>query len=278
MTVDQAYRLLGISVNSNRSIVEQAYKSKLKKLQRYMVAGQPLAVREQAQREITELVSPWELLKNRPWQNQNPVPTGSQSQPPRQPAAAFAHPQTGASRWSGSASAPPLPNRAITISFLLAGVNLCNRASSIKRRMEVLREAHERGLRTYGMLCPILPGVADSFDQIEELIHFAIECNVEEIFIEPVNPRGRGLKLTQEALANSGYSDEATAIETIRKRNAWSRYVARMVSNVQKSIHKQYDINRLRFLLYPSRLLEEHVTQIKKDDAGVVWLQRSSIT
>jgi DNA repair photolyase len=146
------------------------------------------------------------------------------------------------------------------------------RASSIRRRMEVLREAHERGLRTYGMLCPILPGIADSFDQIEELVQFVVECNVEEIFIEPVNPRGRGLKLTQEALSGSGYDDEANAIENIRKRNSWSRYVTGLVSRVQKNIRKQYDINRLRFLLYPSRLMEEHVAEIKKDDAGVVWL------
>ena len=146
------------------------------------------------------------------------------------------------------------------------------RASSIERRMEVLREANDQGLRTYGMLCPILPGIADSLDQIDKLVKFAVECNVEEIFVEPVNPRGRGLRLTQEALANSGYGDEAAAVEAIRKRNSWSRYVARLVPRVQESVRKRYDVNRLRFLLYPSRLTEEHVAQIKKDDAGVVWL------
>lgn len=34
-------------------------------------------------------------------------------------------------------------------------------------------------------------------------------------------------------------------------------------------------IGKLRFLLYPSRLLPEHIEVIKKDDAGVIWLGKS---
>ena len=42
-------------------------------------------------------------------------------------------------------------------------------ASPIGDRIAALREAHARGLRTYGMLCPILPGIADNPEQIDEL-------------------------------------------------------------------------------------------------------------
>ena len=145
-------------------------------------------------------------------------------------------------------------------------------ASSNPERLAVMQEAHARGLRTYGMLCPLLPGIANSPDQIEQLVKFAVEYEAEEIFVEPVNLRGRGLELTQQALASSGYKDEAVAVESIRTNKGWSRYTTQLISNVQRSVRKLYDISHLRFLLYPSRLTEEDVAQIRQDDAGVVWL------
>lgn len=41
-------------------------------------------------------------------------------------------------------------------------------------RMKVLRQEHERGLWTYGMLCPLLPAIADSLEQIDELVGLAL--------------------------------------------------------------------------------------------------------
>jgi len=41
---------------------------------------------------------------------------------------------------------------------------------------------------------------------------------------------------------------------------------------VQRSVRRHSDISKLRILLYPSRMLPEHVTEIRQDDAGVVWL------
>ena len=104
------------------------------------------------------------------------------------------------------------------------------------------------------------------------LVRFAVESGAEEIFVEPVNLRGRGAELTQQALASSGYKDEAVAVESIRTNKGWSRYTTQLISNVQRSVRKLYDISHLRFLLYPSRLTEEDVAQIRQDDAGVVWL------
>ena len=73
-------------------------------------------------------------------------------------------------------------------------------ASSIPDRLATLRLAHQRGLRTYAMLCPLLPGIADSPGHIRELVSYAAEFGAEEIFVEPVNPRGPGLRLTADAL------------------------------------------------------------------------------
>ena len=145
-------------------------------------------------------------------------------------------------------------------------------ASSIQERIDVMKEAASRGFRVYAMFCPILPGVSDAPSDIDELIRLAAEWNVEDIFAEAVNPRGRGLILTQQALKSAGFHYEAACIEGIRFKEEWSRYVARLIKNIQKSVRQWHDIRRLRFLLYPGRLEEQDLAQIKKDDAGVIWL------
>ncbi len=147
-------------------------------------------------------------------------------------------------------------------------------ASPITQRMAAFWEAHARGLRTYAMFCPLLPGIADAPGQIDGLVRLAVECGAEEIFVEPVNARGAGLKATQEVLEDRGHRIEATAIGTVRQVKEWSRYVARLVSTVQCSVRAHYDLDRLRILLYPSRLTAEDVERIRGDDAGVVWLGR----
>jgi DNA repair photolyase len=146
------------------------------------------------------------------------------------------------------------------------------RASSIQERIAVLQEAHARGFRTYAMFCPLLPGVADNAEDIEELIHLAMDIGAEEIFVEPVNTRGRGLILTQETLQKAGHVIEASAIGEIRKQKNWSVYVRRLVERVQRSVRHYYNTERLRFLLYPGALLPEDLAAIQKDDGGVVWL------
>jgi len=145
-------------------------------------------------------------------------------------------------------------------------------ASPIAQRMAALWEAHARGLRTYAMFCPLLPGIADAPEQIDGFVRLAVECGAEEIFVEPVNARGAGLKATQEVLNDHGHRAEATAIGTIRQVKEWSRYVVRLVSAIQRSVRAHYDLDRLRILLYPSRLTAEDVARIRGDDAGVVWL------
>lgn len=145
-------------------------------------------------------------------------------------------------------------------------------ASPIQDRMAVMSEARARGLRTFAMLCPLLPGVADSPEQIDQLVQNAATWGVEEIFVEAVNQRGAGLKNCQAALEEHGFQEEAAAICSIRRKANWSSYVAQLVANVQRSVRKHDDIKKLRFLLYPKRLLSKHVDQIRSDDEGVIWL------
>jgi DNA repair photolyase len=145
-------------------------------------------------------------------------------------------------------------------------------ASSISERMEALKKAHQLGLRTYGMLCPLLHGVSDSPEDIDTLVKFCVECGAEEIFTEAVNPRGNGLILTQDALKHHGFSQEAEAIGKIRQKKEWSAYSTRLIQNIQSSVRSHFDIDKLRVLLYPKSLQPQDKAIIQKDDAGVVWL------
>lgn len=145
-------------------------------------------------------------------------------------------------------------------------------ASSIKDRMWTMRTAAQMGLRTYGMFCPLLPGIADTRNQIDQLIQFAEECQVEEIYVEPVNPRGRGLRLCQEALELWGYEREAKATERIRRRDKWSQYVVDLIKDTLSAVRKYSDINKLKFLLYSKGLIESDQAEIIQDDEGVIWL------
>jgi DNA repair photolyase len=151
-------------------------------------------------------------------------------------------------------------------------------ASAIADRMLALVEARTRGLRTYAMFCPLMPGIADSPWQIDRLVQFAVEIGAEKIFVEPVNPRGPGLKRCQELLEKAGHATEAAAIARIRHQDAWSNYVVRLIHNVQSSVRRHSDISKLRFLLYPSHLTPTDRNRILQDDAGVIWLGKEEPT
>ena len=145
-------------------------------------------------------------------------------------------------------------------------------ASPVSERMQVLREARDRGLRTFGMLCPLLPGITDAPAQIEELVAFLDQCGVEEVFAEAVNQRGPGLKATEDSLRESGFLDEADSLARIRRAETWSVYVADLIHNLQIVLRNHNMIGKLRFLLYPTKLLPTDRARIEADAAGVIWL------
>jgi DNA repair photolyase len=145
-------------------------------------------------------------------------------------------------------------------------------ASSISERMKALRRAHQSGLRTFGMLCPLLPGIAHDEKTIAEMVEFCVECGAEEIFAEPVNPRGPGLRLVQEALVKAGFQEQAAAVGKVRKRRAWSAYTASLIQTVQRVMKRYGALDKLRFLLYPANLHPADLESIRRDDTGVRWL------
>ena len=145
-------------------------------------------------------------------------------------------------------------------------------ASTILERMAALQCAHRWGLRTYGMYCPLLPGIADGAEAIEQLIEFGLQCGVEEVFVEPVNARGPGLKATEGALRQAGFLCEAEAVAQIRTKKGWSSYATGLLNNVQQALRRFGALEKLRFLLYPSRLTPEDERWIRDHSQGVKWL------
>jgi DNA repair photolyase len=132
-------------------------------------------------------------------------------------------------------------------------------ASTIAERIATLKKAHASGLRTYAMLCPLLPGIADDQDSVRELVRIGIGFGAEEFFVEPVNGRGRGLLQTTEALEQAGFKAEADAVRAVRQARAWSTYVRRLLATVQAE-------------LYPTRLTDGDLAWIRTHNQGVKWL------
>ena len=145
-------------------------------------------------------------------------------------------------------------------------------ASPISERMAALKKAAKLGLRTYGMLCPLLPGIADAPEQVDDLVRFVADCGAEEVFSEAVNARGNSLTLTEQVLREAGFAAEAEAVSKIRKRKVWSGYVVRLLENLQQAMRTRMSAEKLRFLLYPKGLAAHDRKAIQKNDAGVIWL------
>ncbi len=77
------------------------------------------------------------------------------------------------------------------------------------------------------------------------------------------------------ALARALILKPKALLMDVRYKKNWSWYVTRLIKNIQKSVRQFYDIRKLRFLLYASRLESQDITRIKQDDAGVIWLGKS---
>lgn len=145
-------------------------------------------------------------------------------------------------------------------------------ASSVSERLAALQHARNMRLRTFGMLCPVLPGIGDSREALEELFDGVLKCKPEKIWFEPVNARGNGLMKTSAALRLAGYPDEAAAVDHVRKRANWSSYTTTLFKEAIEVADSRGVLELLKILLYLKHLSAEHKAELKKLDRGIVWL------
>ena len=145
-------------------------------------------------------------------------------------------------------------------------------ASPPSERIAAMQEAGRRGLRTFAMLCPLLPGLFSTEQDVRQLLELARTWNVEGIWAEMLNPRGPGIKLCVANLQKGGFDREALAIHAMRSREHRSQYGWWLTRTLQKLCREAGMIDRLHVLSYVSSFTPEVKSFIDRDPECVLWL------
>lgn len=146
-------------------------------------------------------------------------------------------------------------------------------AAPIEKRYRIIQEAHDRGLRTYGMLCPCLPGIGDSKTALREMIGRVKKAGAKDIWVEPVNPRGRSMHNSADALAKIGKIREAKMMLDVTSSNKWSEYTFNLCQNAIEVATERKILDNLHILLYPSHLRREHEEALRRKYGDeIIWL------
>ena len=140
-------------------------------------------------------------------------------------------------------------------------------ASTISERLAVYREAKSLGIRLFGMLCPLLPGIASSRLDIQDMMQTILEFNPETIWVEPINPRGDCLIKCSETLSVNGFKEEAYQVNEIRKHELHQLYADDLIDDATKVARKIGCLDKLRILVYSDG------KEYSCDKTAVVWLK-----
>jgi DNA repair photolyase len=146
----------------------------------------------------------------------------------------------------------------------------------VSLRIKALHELQDRGIRTFGMICPSLPyGTQEEYDEFSRAMCEALRIErCEHVWAEVINLRGPSLTKTVEALRNPPESKtgkrkptfprEANRLEAVSgpdSKKTWEEY-ARMTFEAHQ---KHVPADKLRFLQY-----------VQKDTAGCWSCMRNS--
>ena len=118
----------------------------------------------------------------------------------------------------------------------------------VSKRLQSLHWLQDRGLRTFGMICPSLP--QDDYDGFSREICAAINVDkCEHVWAEIINVRGASLNKTLESLRKAGFNSEADRLAAVsgpRSQAAWEDYSRRTFLAHTRNIAPE----KLRFLQY----------------------------
>ena len=99
----------------------------------------------------------------------------------------------------------------------------------------------------------------------------ALDLGAEVIRLEPVNARGGGLVRTEACLRETGETEVAKAISTVRREDGWSKYARRLIENAVAVARETGFRDRL-YVLLCRRRLEPNDRAALKPLPGIVWL------
>ena len=140
-------------------------------------------------------------------------------------------------------------------------------ASLISERMEALKKAHSLGIKTFGMICPVMPGIGNDPESYEQMLSSVLECDPESIWTEPLNPRGPGINHCIEILENNGHKSIAAQFDMIRTSTLQMFYVEDLINMTTAVAKKLNCVDKLKILVYANG------DGYKVDDQAVVWLK-----
>ena len=120
--------------------------------------------------------------------------------------------------------------------------------SSPTRRLKELHKLQDRGIRTFGMICPNLP--QEDYDAFSREVCDAIRIEqCEHVWAEVMNVRGESLTRTTNALREAGFEEEAQRLESVSgpgSVDAWEDYARSTFEAHTKNVPPE----KLRFLQY----------------------------
>lgn len=138
----------------------------------------------------------------------------------------------------------------------------------VSQRLKSLHWLQDRGLRTFGMICPSLP--QSNYKDFSREICAAIRADqCEHVWAEVINVRGASLTKTLEALRRAKLVDEAAMLESVSGAGAkemWEEYARATFDAHAANIPP----DKLRFLQYVAKGTDEWWAP--KRDVGAVLI------
>lgn len=141
-------------------------------------------------------------------------------------------------------------------------------ASSITERLQALHLARDMGIRTYGMICPVLPGIGTSQSDYESMLDSVLAAKPETIWTEPLNARGPGIVNCAKALQQKGYGLHAHEFDMIRSSHFHQLYVEDLINTATNAAISRGCLDQLKILVYSDG------DGYNVNDAAVIWLKR----
>ncbi len=153
-------------------------------------------------------------------------------------------------------------------------------ASLHSERMDAYKILKQKGIRVFGMLCPIFPGVADTSKQTKKFMDNFKKYKFEEIWIEPLNIRSKNLAISYEKLTEAG---ELTFLNHLKNvfdsddKNSVSNYIFKVYSNTMSYLKANKYVKPVHYLIYTKSVIVKMEQKIKKDaekytNCNIHWL------
>ena len=124
-------------------------------------------------------------------------------------------------------------------------------ASPISERVAALRTLQDNGYRTFGMICPVLPG---EMAGVDDLIAQIRPEKCEHVWAEAINLRGESLSKTRVALTGAGLLDDASMLdEVMSDKVSWRDYATMLFTAFKEEMDSRGLLPKLRYLQYVTR-------------------------